>query len=329
MLAAWSLAACGAFARGVPTVTLSNGVAMPQLAISLPATEAAAAANIRAAYSEGIVHYVTANDYLNQRAVGAGLRALGAPRDSYFVTTMTSPCQCKQAAPHCERNITDAEECEATTRREVEGDLAQLNLSQVDLVLLHGPNLAAAHVGGCDAAACAAGRAQWRAYTALLREGKVRAIGAGNACPSCVECMLAEPGALVPMVTQLQYHVAYGADMRGRLAYYRSKGIVPHAYEPLALGKLASNALCAKIGAARNKTAAQVAMRWLVQNKASAGRLAVFTSSTSEAHLRQDAGTFGWQLEADEVDALDRVSCRSDPDLCTAYGGRMTWGCTE
>ena len=111
---------------------------MPRLAISLPKTYPNTSHNIQMALDAGITHFVTANDYLNQAAVGKGLA--GLPRSSYFITTMTSPCQCAQTEPHCHRNITDLKVCEATTKQEVMDDLAKLNLSYVDLILLHGPN---------------------------------------------------------------------------------------------------------------------------------------------------------------------------------------------
>jgi hypothetical protein len=53
------------------------------------------------------------------RQVGDALRASGKTRDQYFVTSMTSPCQCLQDSPHCERNITDLANCSATTKAEV------------------------------------------------------------------------------------------------------------------------------------------------------------------------------------------------------------------
>ena len=124
----------------IPTVKLNNGLEMPRLAISLPKTFPETAQNIQQAFDAGITHFVTANDYLNQRAIAQGLAELGVPRSKFFVTTMTSPCQCNQPHPHCQRNITDLNACAALTKREVLSDLAQLNLTHVDLILLHGPN---------------------------------------------------------------------------------------------------------------------------------------------------------------------------------------------
>ena len=46
-------------------------------------------------------------------------------------------------------------------------DLDQLGMDYVDLILLHGPNLKANHLGACDATACAANVAQWKAFVEM------------------------------------------------------------------------------------------------------------------------------------------------------------------
>lgn len=68
----------------------------------------------------GQVH--TAFDYFNQAGVGAGLA--GRPRDSFFITTMTSPCIHTASNPM--RNVTDPAACAALTKAEVAEDLALL-----------------------------------------------------------------------------------------------------------------------------------------------------------------------------------------------------------
>ena len=292
----------------VPTVTLNNGVLMPRLATSLPSTAAAAKIAVAAAFAAGVTHFVTANDYLNQAVVGDALRALGVPRASYFVTTMTSPCQCAQGEPHCDRNITDLRNCTDTTVAEVLSDLDQLGLDYADLVLLHGPNLAADHVGGCTPEACAANRAQWIAYEQLVTQGKVRAIGVGNFCPSCLECLLSHT---VPAVNQVQYHVAYGSSGAAFVEYFAAKGIVPWAYEPLSSGAAATNALCGAIGAAHNKSAAQVALRWVLQLS---WGLALITSTDREDYMRDDiAGVSApWELSDAEMAKLNALDVAPD-----------------
>ena len=71
-------------------------------------------------------------------------------------------------------------------------------------------------------------------------------------------------------------------------------------------------------------------MRWVTQNAlVSAG---LVTHSTSAQYLHEDAAVFGdWELSASDMQALDAVNCRSNPELCTYYGNgstRLGWGCT-
>mgnify|MGYP000318112539 CR=1 FL=1 len=50
---------------------------------------------------------------------------------------------------------------------QLQSDLDQLGMDYVDLILLHGPNLKADHLGACDATACAANVAQWKAFVEM------------------------------------------------------------------------------------------------------------------------------------------------------------------
>ena len=45
-------------------------------------------------------------------------------------------------------------------------------------------------------------RAQWKAMTEFYTEGKARAIGVSNYCPSCYECLEAMDNLTMPMVNQ-------------------------------------------------------------------------------------------------------------------------------
>ena len=85
----------------------------------------------------GFTHIDTAMNYNNQKGVGAALK--GVDRDSYFLTTKTVPCT----------SATEAA-CEAATTKDFLGDLSDLGLDYVDLILLHGPSHRGA--GSCDKA---------------------------------------------------------------------------------------------------------------------------------------------------------------------------------
>jgi len=127
---------------------------------------------------------------------------------------------------------------------------------------------------------------------------------------------------VVPAVNQIQVHVGQGsADPGpGLLSFCAQRGIVVQSYEPLAGGALATDDFLADIGSKYNKSAAQVALRWVLQRAPS---LAVRTGS--QEHLQQDLDIFGgFELSSADLASLD---ARTTP--AGEAGGRCSWGCTE
>ncbi len=173
-----------------PTIVIHDGVEMPLVALGTAGYDnETAAAAVKIALSSGLNHIHTAFDYFNQPGVGAGLA--GQPRDSFFITTMTSPCIHTAAAPY--RNVTDPDACRQLTKADVMQDLINLNLSYVDLLLLHGPAQAYGTHGVCRPEICDLTRAQWAAYVELQKEGKTRAIGRRQLTPTSVACPFVHP----------------------------------------------------------------------------------------------------------------------------------------
>lgn len=309
-------------------VVLNNGLSMPIIAASLPFGSTNITDTIAIAWGAGITHFLTAELYKDQAEVGNGLRKLGVPRDAYFVTTMTAPCQCDLTYPPCSRNITDLEECYKKTQQELDADLEELGLDYVDLVLLHAPNEGQGNTGSCSKTGCAANQAQWKAYSEFLATGKAKAIGVSNFCGSCLECLLADDAAVVPAVNQIQYHIAMGPDSDGVMSASATHGIVVQAYEPLAEGHLAGDATCVQVGAAHNRSAAQVAMRWVLQNKlASKSGVGLITTSENPAHLEEDLDIFSWKISDEEMSTLDTITCDQHPEYCHVGGGHPSWNC--
>eukprot|EP00404_Azadinium_spinosum_P009591 CAMPEP_0180552886 /NCGR_PEP_ID=MMETSP1036_2-20121128/73962_1 /TAXON_ID=632150 /ORGANISM="Azadinium spinosum, Strain 3D9" /LENGTH=323 /DNA_ID=CAMNT_0022568325 /DNA_START=63 /DNA_END=1034 /DNA_ORIENTATION=+ len=304
---AFATAAAGASVPG--SIQLNNGVSMPLLSLGTgeynsTTLEQAIATAVRLGF-RGVD---TAFNYYNQVSVGRAVRKAG--RQQLFVTTKTTPCIHPQARPPY--NITDVSACEAQTRSDIESDFAQLALDKVDLLMLHGAN----HHGPgvCGKLECALNLAQWRIYEEYLAAGKVRAIGISNFCPSCIECLL-HGARIIPAVNQIKFHVGMTADPEGLISYSVGKGIVPMAYSPLGVGELFADPLLVEIGAQHNKTAAQVALHWIV---AKGFPLAVASSSPS--HLAQDLDLFGWGLSAQEMTRIDAYSKGSDTP---------SWACTS
>ena len=306
-----------------PTVDLTSGV-LPGATVKMPILAAGTAgykgadatAAVQGAIAAGFSHIHTAFDYYNLPAIGAALK--GIPRDSIFVSTMTSPCV--HAAPP-KRNVTDAASCYNLTMTEAKAAVASLGLERVDLLMLHGPSEAFGHVGPCSALACKLNAAQWRAYGDLLTAGVASAIGVSNYCQSCLSCLGGHDPVHTPAVNQIQVHVGQGSGDPGGglLSYCAKRGIVVQAYEPLAGGALVTDDDCATIGTAHNKSAAQVALRWVLQRAPS-----LVVRAGSAAHLVQDLDVTDFTLNDAELETLDRKT--SPPGEA---GGRCSWGCTE
>merc|ERR1711871_426993 len=219
----------------VPTVQLNGGVKMPVLALGTAGFDNETAAQaIHTAFSHGLFHVHTAWDYFNTDGVRLGIAS--QPRQSTFVTSMTSPCIHSASPPV--RRVTDPTACYELTRHEINATLMALDTTYLDLLLLHGPSEPFGFEGACDATTCALNLAKWRAYEDFVTTGHIRAIGVSNFCQSCLECLL-EADYLThirPAVNQLQWHVGMGSDPEGLMSYCAAKGVVVQAYSPLAAG---------------------------------------------------------------------------------------------
>jgi len=187
----------------------------------------------------GYRHIDTAQMYDNEREVGEGLRASGVNRDEVFVTT-------KVWTTHFAPN--DLE-------RSVKESLKQLRLAQVDLVLLHWPNprVSLAETLG--------------ALANVRRLGMARHIGVSNFTVALIEQAVALcPEPLV--CDQVEYHPYL--DQAKVLDACRRHDMALVAYSPVAKGRIKNDDTLKRIGATYGKTAAQISLRWLVQQNVAA-----------------------------------------------------------
>jgi 2,5-diketo-D-gluconate reductase B len=182
----------------------------------------------------GYRHIDTAQIYQNEREVGDGLRASRIPRDHVFVTT-------KVWTTHFAPN--DLE-------RSAKESLVKLRMPEVDLLLLHWPN---AHVPLEETLGALAHAKQL---------GLARHIGVSNFTVALIEQAVALcPEPLV--CDQVEYH-PYLDQSKVRDACAQA-GMALVAYSPIAKGNVKTDAALTQIGAAHGKSAAQVCLRWLVQ----------------------------------------------------------------
>ena len=118
-----------------------------------------------------------------------------------------------------------------------------------------------------------------------------------NFSPQQLECI--PPNATVPSVNQLPYSVGHGKD--GSVEQDKEMGdILVQAYSPLGSGSVLSDQDVVRIGKAHNKSAAQVALRWVIQRNATFA-----TSSRTLEHFQQDLNIFDFELSDEEMQVLD------------------------
>jgi 2,5-diketo-D-gluconate reductase B len=215
----------------------------------------------------GYRHIDTAQIYENEREVGEGLRASRVRREDVFVTT-------KVWTTHFAPN--DLE-------RSVKESLTRLRLPEVDLLLLHWPNPQVPLQETLGALAH------------VKKRGMTRHIGVSNFTVTLIEeAVAACPEALV--CDQVECH-PYLDQTKVREACARH-GMAVVAYSPVAKGRVKDDQMLARIGRMHGKTAAQVCLRWLVQQNVSAiprtskverlsENIAVFDFALSDLEMQQ------------------------------------------
>lgn len=227
---------------------------------------------VRTALELGHRHVDTARMYENEREVGRGIQDSGVPRDEIFLTTKL------------QREQLDA----AGVRESLARSLSLLDTDRVDLLLIHWPE----DIIPLEETLGTMGQ--------LRDEGLTRHVGISNFPVDWTRrAQLASPAPI--FCNQVEYHARL--DQSALLAHCREHGIPLVAYCPLAQGDLAGDDVLARVGRRHGRSAAQVALRWLVQQE---GVVAI-PKSTGRDHLRQNLDVFDFELDEEDLAAIDSL----------------------
>ncbi|WP_329237577.1 aldo/keto reductase [Streptomyces sp. NBC_01460] len=266
----------------VPTVTLNDGVTIPQLGFGVfqvPDDETTTA--VAAALEAGYRSIDTAAVYGNEAGVGRALAESGLAREELFVTT----------------KLWNADQGYDATLAAFDASLAKLGLDHVDLYLIHWPTPARDLYADT-----------WCALEKLRADGRIRAAGVSNFQPAHLR-RLRQESSLVPAVNQVELHPGLQqSELRAAHAEY---GIATEAWSPLAQGALLDEQLLVSLAERHGKSPAQVVLRWHLQ----LGNI-VIPKSVTPARIRQNIDVFDFALSPADMDAiagLDR-GMRTGPD---------------
>jgi diketogulonate reductase-like aldo/keto reductase len=273
-------------------MTLNNGVEIPALGFGVfqtPPDETQVA--VTEALRVGYRHIDTAAGYGNERGVGAALKASGLARSDVFIET----------------KIWISDYGYDETLHSFTKSAGKLGVEQIDLLLLHQP-LPSAFDSTLGA---------YRALETLLADGKVRAIGISNFMPQHLERLLGEIK-VMPAVNQIEVHPYF--QQRELQALNARQGILTQAWAPIGgitfyrpgfSKSTLADPIILDIAASHRKSAAQVMLRWGLQE----GR-SVIPKSVKPARIAENFDVFNFKLTAAQlaaIDGLDGVE-RGGPD---------------
>jgi 2,5-diketo-D-gluconate reductase B len=245
---------------------LTQGISLPRLGLGTFRLKDDACINaVQSALGLGYRHIDTAEMYGNEAAVGAGIKAAGVARKDIHVTTKVWH---ENLAPDAIRRAFDA-------------SLNKLKLDHVDLYLVHWPS------NGMNLPL------MFETLMRLKDEGRTRAIGVANFPVALLKIVVEEIGAPVAC-NQVEFHVYL--DQTPLRKYLAAKSIPLVAYCPLAQGKVADDVVLQKIGRKHNASAAQVALKWLLDQD---GVCAIPKASRAES---QQANLDALRLTLDDAD---------------------------
>lgn len=228
---------------------------------------------VRTALELGYRHLDTAQEYGNERQVGNALRNSDVDREAVFVTTKLGSDS---------RGYDDV-------RRSTEESLAKLGTSYVDLLLIHWPNVRTPL------------RETLAAMNELVDEGRVRHVGVSNfGIDQLARARtLSEHGILTD---QVQYNPYW--SQTELLDYCRIHDVVLSAYSPLAHGGVLRDPVLESIGSRYDKSPAQIALRWLLQQP----NVVTVPKATGREHLAENVDVFEFTLTDEEMARIRQPS---------------------
>lgn len=274
-------------------ITLNNNIQMPMLGLgTFLLSGAECEDSVLNALRSGYRMIDTAEAYGNEEAVGKAVQKSGISREELFLVTKVNFRSYEKA------------------RETVEQSLVNLRTDYIDLVLLHWP------FGNYYVA--------WRELEKVYREGKIRAIGVSNFEPDRLIDLI-EFNEVLPAVNQIETHLL--CQRRTEHEWLEKYHVQHMAYAPLGQGRkneMFENPALVEIAKAHGKTAAQIALRFLMQSG-----VIVIPKSVHEGRIKENFDVFDFELTADEMIQLMKMDMAipmiGNPEAPAVVETAMKW----
>ena len=253
-------------------LTLNNGIKMPIMGFGtwdLQGKECEQ--SVLEALGLGYRLIDTAQMYGNEREVGNALKKSGIPREELFITTkIYRPNNSYEGA-----------------KVAIDNSLKELQVDYIDLLLIHEPYHESQEM--------------YRAMKKAYQCDRLRAIGISNFNEKLYENFIKTCG-IIPAVNQVETHVFYQQkSLQEKMAAH---GTCMEAWSPFAAGKkdIFNNEVLISIGKAYEKSAAQIALKYLIQKG-----IAVIPKSANRNRMIENINIFDFQLTNNDMKQLENL----------------------
>ncbi len=283
------------------TITLHNGVVVPQLGLGTWFIDDAKAADaVKAAAVLGYRHFDTAQAYGNERGVGEGVRTCGIPREQLFVVS-------KVAAEH---------KTYESARDSIDKTLQTMGLDYLDMMIIHSPQ-PWDKVNQCDDRYVEGNRAAWRALEEAYKAGKLRAIGVSNFQISDLNSLM-EGCEVKPMVNQILLHISN--TPLELVEFCQKNGIAVEAYSPIAHGEILHQPEIAAMAQKYGVSVPQLCIRYTLQ----LGTISLPKTANPE-HMKTNAAV-DFAISAEDMETLKHfkhIESYGESSGFPVYGGKL------
>jgi len=275
----------------VQNVKFNNGVEIPILGFGVfQITDLVECErSVVDAIQTGYRHLDTAASYLNEEAVGKGIKRSGVAREELFITTKL----------WIQRNGYEG------TKRAFENSLKRLQLDYIDLYLIHQPF---GDVYG-----------EWRAMEELYQQGKVRAIGVANFYPDRIMDLMIHSD-ITPAVNQIEVN-PFNQQIDTQ-KFLQENNVQVEAWAPFAEGKnnIFRNELLLSIAAKHKKSVAQVILRWLSQRG-----IVVLSKSVRKERMIENINVLDFELSTEDMTAITTLDTKTSSFFDHRDPERVKW----
>ena len=249
---------------------LNNGIEMPQIGLgTYLISPVDAEISVREALKSGYRLIDTANAYVNERAVGKGIKESGVDRKDIFVSTKLWPS-------------------EYENENAIDETLERLGLDYIDLLFLHQP--AGNYIAG------------YEKLVQAYKDGKIKAIGISNFEGKYINEIL-EKFDVIPQVIQVECHPYFTQDELRKITEPRDIKIM--SWYPLGHGDLSllNETIIKELAKKYNKTSAQVILKWHVQMG-----FIVIPGSKNIEHIKDNLNIMDFELTNEDMNKIASIN---------------------